>query len=402
MEETENMDGNDEINPKKVHRKVTHAKAHKRARAKAKAMKAEQKDEGVSKIRIGIAVAILIVLVLVIIFYNKIFPSQGDVVAVVNGEKITAKEFNALEMRYGYNLYKEAGLTEMEFLNGTVIPLKLLLQEAGKQGITITDNETEENITDMLNTNGMTKQDLESQLKLQNMTYEDYKQASKDGLIVTKLLNAVIPTINVTEQDAKDFYNSNKNLFKSNTTIMKFDEVKAKIIEYLKNMKFKEQAGKFIEDVKGKADVQIFLTEGSGLPSAGSSQKQDSFSVSSEDICKENGKPLVILFSTTTCPHCKWIKSTFDSVAKEYADAGKIAAYHWELDTGDNTLTAAKESKIPDDYANMFWKYSQKGGVPTFVFGCKYYRIGNAYESSGDLSAEEKEFRSVLDSLAVG
>ncbi|MCX6707753.1 MAG: SurA N-terminal domain-containing protein [Candidatus Woesearchaeota archaeon] len=402
MEETENMGADDENKSKEVHRKETRTKAHKRVKVKAKAAKSEQKDEGISKIRIGIAVAILIVLVLVIIFYNNIFPSNGGVVAVVNGEKITGKEFNALEMRYGYSLYKEQGLTEMEFLNSTVIPLKLLLQEAGKQGITVSGNETEDMITNVIEMSGMTREDLDSQLKQQNMTYEDFKQTSKEGLIITKLLNATIPAMGVTEQDAKDFYNSNKDLFKSNTTFIKFDEVKAKIITYLANKKFMEQ-------IRNNAEVQIFLTEGSELPSAGSSlsspdssQKQGSFSVSSEDICMENGKPLVMLFSTTTCPHCNWIRKTFDSVAKEYADAGKIAAYHWELDTGDNTLTAAKESKIPDDYANMFWKYSQQGGVPAFIFGCKYYRIGNAYENSNDLASEERDFRKMMDSLIAG
>src|SRR3989344_4559793 len=153
MEETGNMDGNDETNAKRAHRKETRAKAHKTVRAKARSIKAEQRDEGISKARIGIAVAILIVLVIVIIFYNKIFPSNGGIVAVVNGEKITEKELNTLELAYSYNLYKKQGLTEMEFLNSTVITYKLLLQEASRRGITVTDNEIEEKIMDNLNNN---------------------------------------------------------------------------------------------------------------------------------------------------------------------------------------------------------------------------------------------------------
>jgi thiol-disulfide isomerase/thioredoxin len=369
-----------------------HAKGKKEKSEKY--VEVSQKDEGISKIRIGIAVAILIVLVLVIIFYNDIFPST-DVVAVVNGEKITAKEFSTLYARIP-SLYKDAGLTEMKFLNDTLIPQKILLQEAAKQSITVTDSEIEEMIASIISMSGITKEDLESQLKQQNMTYEDFKQMSKEQLIITKLLNATVPIMKVTDQEAKDFYNSNKDLFAtSNTTFTKFEEVKAKIIEYLANQKFMEQ-------VRGDAEVQIFLLGGSETASLGSLQKQDSFIVSSDEICTENGRPLVILFSTTTCPHCKWIKGTFDSVAKEYMDAGKITAYHWELDTGDDTLTSAKESGAPSSQFNMFKRYSTSGGVPTFVFGCKYYRIGNGYESSKDLVAEELEFRKIIESLIAG
>ena len=74
------------------------------------------------------------------------------------------------------------------------------------------------------------------------------------------------------------------------------------------------------------------------------SQKKDA------KICKTNGKPNIYLFSTTWCPHCKWIKDTFEKVVKEYVDAGKINAYHWEIDINDNALTATKETEVPKGF----------------------------------------------------
>ena len=47
-----------------------------------------------------------------------------------------------------------------------------------------------------------------------------------------------------------------------------------------------------------------------------------------------------------------------------------------------------------------FDKYNPQGGVPTFVFGCKYIRVGNGYESTQDLEAEKKEFVSLIEELA--
>jgi len=123
------------------------------------------------------------------------------------------------------------------------------------------------------------------------------------------------------------------------------------------------------------------------------------FTLKEGEICKENGKPVIRLFSTTWCPHCVWIKETFDSTVKEYVDAGKITVYHWELDTGDNTLTEQVESVVPESELAVYKEFNPKGSIPTFVFGCKYSRIGNGFESTQDLISEAKEFRTAIETL---
>lgn len=115
------------------------------------------------------------------------------------------------------------------------------------------------------------------------------------------------------------------------------------------------------------------------------------------DICLEDGKPVIRLFSTTRCPHCTWVRDTFDSVAKEYADKGLIVAYHWELDTGDNTITPEIEREVPDSEVGIFRSFSG-GYVPAYSMGCRYVRVGNGHENEG-LEAEEAEFRAVIEML---
>jgi len=117
------------------------------------------------------------------------------------------------------------------------------------------------------------------------------------------------------------------------------------------------------------------------------------------DVCNEDGKPVIVMFSATWCPHCNWIGPTFDRVAEEYAAQGKIAAYHWQLDTGDNDLTDAVETAVPAKFKGMFDTYSPEGSVPVFVFGCAFYRVGNGHEAQEDLAAEEADFRAILDHL---
>lgn len=120
-----------------------------------------------------------------------------------------------------------------------------------------------------------------------------------------------------------------------------------------------------------------------------------------KDLCKENGKPIIRLFSTTWCPHCQWIKETFDKVASDYVKKGKIVAYHWELDTGDNALTKTVESATPAEEEAIFNEFNPRGSIPTFIFGCRYYRIGNGYEREGESGKvkEEEEFRALIEEI---
>ncbi|MCX6798545.1 MAG: hypothetical protein NTW59_00395 [Candidatus Diapherotrites archaeon] len=150
---------------------------------------------------------------------------------------------------------------------------------------------------------------------------------------------------------------------------------------------------------------------GTGIPTSSGIK---TFKGSGAALELQGGKPVIRLFSTTTCPHCRWIKETFDSVAKQYVAEGKIVAYHWELETltaADNTLTAEPETVFPESELNVFKQANPGLTVPTFVFGGKYTRIGNGYEASGDtanpqsdlskqhLEQEKQEFIAVIEAL---
>lgn len=120
---------------------------------------------------------------------------------------------------------------------------------------------------------------------------------------------------------------------------------------------------------------------------------------SNAEICKEDGKPIVYLFSTTWCPHCKWISDTFDNTVKKYIDSGDIVAYHWEVDINDDVLTTEKETAVPPSHLAIYQKFNPQGSIPTFVFGCKYYRIGNGFERENDLASEAAEFEALIQEM---
>ncbi|MFH1311108.1 MAG: thioredoxin family protein [Nanoarchaeota archaeon] len=134
-------------------------------------------------------------------------------------------------------------------------------------------------------------------------------------------------------------------------------------------------------------------------PTGGVVLEGSSFSDTGDNIITDaDGKPYVILFSTTWCSHCKWIKSTFDELIQEdYAN--QVNIQHWELDTKDNTLTSEIETEIPKEIMDMYEKYNPEGSIPTFVFGGKYMRIGTGYERQNDLNAELEDFKLIINKL---
>jgi len=96
------------------------------------------------------------------------------------------------------------------------------------------------------------------------------------------------------------------------------------------------------------------------------------FSISEDEVCKENEKPIVYFFGSNSCPHCLWEHPIFEKVANNFE--GYIS-FHNNMDSDKDT--------------EVLTKYST-GGIPTLVLGCKYYRVG-----SGEQAGEEAESKNL-------
>lgn len=93
------------------------------------------------------------------------------------------------------------------------------------------------------------------------------------------------------------------------------------------------------------------------------------FIVSEDEVCTEDGKPIIYFFGENWCGGCRWEHPVMENVTAKFT--GYIS-FH---DNMDNS-TADRE---------IFAKYST-GYVPTLVLGCKYYRV-----SSGASMGEDQE-----------
>jgi len=130
-------------------------------------------------------------------------------------------------------------------------------------------------------------------------------------------------------------------------------------------------------------DGKLFFPEGYEIKDQATTTSQTetsatvgNFMTKGEEICKENGKPVIYFFGLDTCPHCQWEHPILQKVLKNFE--GLISFHDNPNSQGDTEI---------------FSQYSD-GGVPTLVFGCKYYRLG-----SGESDGEAKETQNLTAML---
>lgn len=99
------------------------------------------------------------------------------------------------------------------------------------------------------------------------------------------------------------------------------------------------------------------------------------FLVTDKEICKENDKPVIYFFGSSSCPHCVWEKPIAQKVFNQFKNE---ISYHENFDSQNDSEVFQKYSDINPGY------------VPFLVLGCKYARVG-AGENLGKDEAESKK-----------
>ncbi|MGB9638845.1 MAG: foldase protein PrsA [bacterium] len=139
--------------------------------------------------------AIISVVIFIVLFISSCNQDNNNkIVAKVNNENITQSQLNEeLNKQYGYETLQN------------LINQVLVLQEAKKKNITVSDKEIEEEIyKTALNMGGI--ENLRDQLKSRNINFNDYKQKVKLDLLLRKLVISEL-----TEDELKVFYDNIKN-----------------------------------------------------------------------------------------------------------------------------------------------------------------------------------------------
>jgi thiol-disulfide isomerase/thioredoxin len=197
------------------------------------------------------------------------------------------------------------------------------------------------------------------------------------GLVVYLIQNTglkAIRRIPAEEAASKALSYINENILEGRitATLIKVSEDKEKNL-YKLNLKIGEQELESFISFDGKTlypdaiNLETEITKQEKVK-GGETVDGDFIKLADQEICKENGKPIIYFFGSLSCPHCHW---EYPIIKETVAKFGDKISFH------DNM------NEITDK--EVFAKYSN-GSVPTIVLGCRYYRVG-----SGEGIGKEKE-----------
>ncbi len=188
-----------------------------------------------SKIILGLA---LIVIVLLVFKFKGVF-----IAATVNGQPIS-------RVQVLQELEKEGGKSVLD----NMIINNLILQEAQKEKVVITDTEINDQIkkySDKFKSQG---QDLNAALKAQGMNQNDLKLQIKLQLLVQKMAGK---GITVTDQEAQDYFKQNPTAYPKGA---KYADVAAEIKDTLQQQKIGTAENDWVTALKAKAKINYFVS----------------------------------------------------------------------------------------------------------------------------------------------
>ncbi len=137
--------------------------------------------------------------------------SSLAVVATVNGEPIYQQDVDSLYDSLPASLKQQ---TSRDALLNQMIDQKLLLQEAKKKGIEVSDSEIDDYVNSLLAFFNINDSRLRSLLDKQGISYEQFIDNSRNQIMISKLINeSVISTVNISDSEVADYYENNKESF---------------------------------------------------------------------------------------------------------------------------------------------------------------------------------------------
>lgn len=110
------------------------------------------------------------------------------------------------------------------------------------------------------------------------------------------------------------------------------------------------------------------------------------FMETKDEICQENGKPVVYMFGQSGCPYCVWEHPIFEKATAKFSN---LIVVHDNMDTENDR--------------EIFQKYSQinRGAVPFLLLGCRYTQLGSGDKAAGEVQ-EEKNLTALICKLTDG
>jgi foldase protein PrsA len=182
---------------------------------------------------------IFLILILIILVSSGYLFKNQLVVAMVNGRPISRLALIKELERQGKTQVLENLITKT-----------LILQEAEKQKITVSEEEINAEIAKIEEGLKSSEQNLDQLLQLQGMTRDDLKEQYRLQKKAEKLAGT---DIEVTEEEIKNYQEENKDYLPKDKTA---EEIKAMVTEQLKSDKLNQKIQEVIQGLRDQANIK--------------------------------------------------------------------------------------------------------------------------------------------------
>lgn len=173
------------------------------------------------------------------------------------------------------------------------------------------------------------------------------EQESQNRKVTTRaLLDAEVAgkVKKVTEADARDFYDKNKDKIQGD-----FQQLKDKIINYLGQLEEQKAESTFADQLRKSAKIQTYLKE----PEA------PVLSIATDDRPargKEGAPVTIIEFTDYQCPSCGALHPIVEQLTGEYGDKLRLVIRDFPLDRHENAFKAAEAAEAAREQGK-YWEY---------------------------------------------
>src|SRR6185369_10678846 len=170
------------------------------------------------------------------------------------------------------------------------------------------------------------------------------QEAQKRKITTNALLDAEVKPKAVTEDQARTFYEQNKERVSG-----EFAQTKDAIISYLQQTELRLAERAFVEKLRAAASIQTFLT----VP------QSPVFKISTKDqpsLGNTNAAVTIIAFTDYQCPSCAAIHPALERLVKESGDKVRLVARDFPLSQHADAFKAAEAAEAAREQGK-YWEY---------------------------------------------
>ena len=257
---------------------------------------------------------------------------RAEVLAVVNGENITSGDIED--------------------------SLKALVFDVQERVYTLRKNELELTINDTLLT----------------------QEAQKRKITTNALLDAEVKPKPVTEEQARRFFEQNKDRVSGD-----FAQTKDSIISYLQQAELRLAERAFVEKLRATASIQVFLK----VP------ESPVFSISTNDqpsLGSDKAPVTIVTFTDYQCPSCASMHPALERLVKENGDKVRLVARDFPLTQHADAFKAAEAAEAAREQGK-YWEY-----VAVLLRNQSSLGVEKLKSFASELGLDRTRFDAALDS----